>query len=122
MEQRLSGGDQSLNAPISESGEEDWQGLLADERPNPEDVVIGMRDGRTRSRWLAEALAELSPRERTIINERRLREQGATLEALGQELGVSKERVRQLEHRALGKLRQCLMRRVDVTADLVQDF
>ena len=117
MEMRLSASDQSLNAPISESGEDDWQEFLADNRPNPEDVVIGMRDGQTRSRWLAEALGELSDRERTIIHQRRLREDGATLEELGRELGVSKERVRQLEHRALSKLRVSMLRRVETSGD-----
>ena len=121
MEMRLSASDQSLNAPISESGEDDWQEFLADGRPNPEDVVIGMRDGETRSRWLAEALGELSARERTIINQRRLREDGATLEELGRELGVSKERVRQLEHRAMSKLRVSMLRRVETCGDLFTD-
>ena len=121
MEMRLSASDQSLNAPISESGEDDWQEFLADNRPNPEDVVIGMRDGQTRSRWLAEALGELSDRERTIIHQRRLREDGATLEELGRELGVSKERVRQLEHRALSKLRVSMLRRVETSGDLFAD-
>lgn len=83
MEMRLSGADQSLNAPISDSGEDDWQDFLADQRPSPEEVVIGMRDSTTRSKWLAEALGELSPRERTIIAQRRLRDDGATLEELG---------------------------------------
>ena len=118
MEMRLSASDQSLNAPISDSGEDDWQDFLADSRPSPEDVVIGMRDGETRSRWLAEALGELSPRERTIINQRRLSEDGATLEELGRKLGVSKERVRQLEHRALAKLRESILRRVESPSDL----
>lgn len=121
MEMRLLASDQSLNAPISDSGEDDWQDFLADSRPSPEDVVIGMRDGETRSRWLAEALGELTPRERTIINQRRLSEEGATLEQLGHELGVSKERVRQLEHRALVKLRESIMRRVETSADLFVD-
>jgi RNA polymerase sigma-32 factor len=80
--------------------------------------VIGLRDSTTRSRWLAEALGELSPRERTIIAERRLRDDGATLEELGRELGVSKERVRQLEHRALLKLRDSMMRRIEQQSDL----
>jgi RNA polymerase sigma-32 factor len=120
MEMRLGAADQSLNAPVSESSEDDWQDFLADARPSPEDVVIGLRDSDTRSRWLGEALGELSPRERTIIHERRLREDGATLEELGRELGVSKERVRQLEHRALLKLRESMRRRVDLTTDLFQ--
>jgi DNA-directed RNA polymerase sigma subunit (sigma70/sigma32) len=55
---------------------------------------------------LAEALGELSPRERVIIRQRRLREDGATLEELGRELGISKERVRQLEQRALRRLQK----------------
>ena len=118
MEMRLAASDQSLNAPISDGSEDNWQDFLSDDRPNPEDVVIGMRDGETRSRWLAEALQGLSPREQTIIRERRLRDEGATLEQLGQQLGVSKERVRQLEHRALMKLRASMARRVDRTDEL----
>jgi RNA polymerase sigma-32 factor len=118
MEMRLAGSDQSLNTPIGEAGEDDWQDLLADQRPSPEEVVIAMRDQAIRARWLAEALGELSPREQTIIRERRLAEDGATLEQLGRELGVSKERVRQLEHRALGKLRESMRRRVERASDL----
>ena len=118
MEARLSGADQSLNAPVGEEGEEEWQNNLADTRPGPEEVVIGLRDAATRSRWLNEALSELTQRERTIIDQRRLREEGATLEDLGRELGVSKERVRQLEHRALQKLKQSMLRRAG-TADRI---
>ncbi len=118
MDMRLGAADQSLNAPLG-TGEEDWQDLLADGRPSPEDVVIGLHDGATRSRWLSEALGELNPRERRIINDRRLREVGATLEELGRALGVSKERVRQLEHRAMLKLRQSMCRRTDRPADLL---
>jgi RNA polymerase sigma-32 factor len=113
MEMRLSAADQSLNAPVGEGGDAAWQEFLPDQRPSPEEVVIGMRDGRTRSRWLAEALGELSPRERRIISERRLREEGATLEELGRELGISKERVRQLESRAMSKLRETMRRKVE---------
>ena len=116
MEMRLSGNDQSLNAPLLEDGEDQRQDFIADHRPSPEDVVIGLRDGHTRSRWLAEAIGELSPREQIIIRHRRLRDEGATLEELGRALGVSKERVRQLEHRALSKLRASMARRVQ-TAD-----
>jgi RNA polymerase sigma-32 factor len=112
MEMRLASNDQSLNATVADQSEDEWQDFLADQRPSPEEVVIGMRDARTRSKWLAEALGELTPRERTIISARRLQDQGATLEELGRELGVSKERVRQLEHRALLKLRASMQKRV----------
>jgi RNA polymerase sigma-32 factor len=112
MEMRLMGGDQSLNATIGPLGEDAWQDFLADERPNPEDTVGGSHDRRKRSRWLASYLAEPSEREKTIIRERRLREDGRTLEELGARLGISKERVRQIEHRALQKLKAALLRRV----------
>lgn len=118
MEQRMSGADQSLNAPMATEGENSWQEFLADERPSPEEVVIGMRDARARSRWLAEAIGALTPREQTIIRQRRLREEGATLEELGRALGVSKERVRQIEQRALGKLRATLSKHVAAPQDL----
>jgi RNA polymerase sigma-32 factor len=119
MEQRLAAADQSLNAPIGDDGTDEWQDSLADQRPSPESVVIGARDAATRSRWLAEAIGALSPRERTIIHRRRLSDAGATLEELGRQLGVSKERVRQLEHRALGKLRDSMLRHVAVPDDLM---
>ena len=111
MDQRLSGGDQSLSSPVAEGSGEERANFIADPRPDPEDVVIGMRDAATRSRWLAEAIGELSDRERIIIAQRRLREHGATLEQLGSELGVSKERIRQLESRALNKLKASMLRR-----------
>ena len=108
MEQRLSGADISLNAAVNSESENEAQDFLADERPNPEQVVIELHDKEVLSRWLAEALNELSARERLIILKRRLNEEGATLEQLGRILGVSKERVRQLEHRALKKLQKTL--------------
>lgn len=118
MEQRLGGGDQSLNSPLAAESDADWQDLLPDTRPSPEEVVIGMRDSQTRSAWLAQALAELSPRERRIIAERRLSEDGITLEQLGRDLGVSKERVRQLEHRAMVKLRDSITRHIASPTEL----
>ncbi|MEQ8252363.1 RNA polymerase factor sigma-32 [Oceanibaculum nanhaiense] len=112
MEMRLGSADQSLNATIGEAGEDSWQDFLSDERPSPELAVTGLRDAASRSRWLAEALSDLSPRERVIIERRRLVDEGATLEELGRELGVSKERIRQLESRAMNKLRVSMMRNV----------
>ena len=119
MENRMSGSDQSLNAAIAESSEDSWQDFLADTRPNPEAIVRTLRDTEVRSEWLDHALSELSPREQIIIKRRRLREQGATLEELGRELGVSKERVRQLEHRALTKMRKTITRNIETPDDLL---
>jgi RNA polymerase sigma-32 factor len=118
MDLRLGGGDQSLNAPVGIDGRGDWQDLLPDSRPNPEQVTVVMRDDERRSRWLAEAMGELSARERAIIRERRLTEDGTTLQQLGLELGISKERVRQLEHRAMRKLREAIGRRASNAEDL----
>lgn len=119
MEGRLSASDQSLNARIGEDGEADWQTLLPDEGPNPEDVVIGMKDAQARSKWLNDAMRQLSDREQKIIKERHLTYETVTLEELGKDLGVSKERVRQLEQRAMTKLRDTLHKQVgNDTSDL----
>ena len=119
MEQRLSGSDGSLNAAVSQESESEAQDFLADDRPNPEQVVIELHDGEVLSRWLNDALSELSPRERLIIMKRRLQDDGATLEQLGGVLGVSKERVRQLEHRALKKLKKSLEEQSESPLDLL---
>ena len=112
MEARMNGGDQSLNAPIGEEGDNEWQDLLADKTSNPEEVVMGMKDNATRSTWLNQALGELSDRERTIIEERRMNDDVVTLEDLGKQLGISKERVRQLEQRAMEKLKSSILIKV----------
>jgi len=118
----LARSDQSLNAGVGEAGEDEWQDFLVDERPSPEDIVVQMRDNETRSRWLADALKELTAREQTIIKERRLRDDVVTLEALGVELGISKERVRQIEHKALQKLRVSIEKQVESPADALADL
>lgn len=118
MEGRLSGGDQSLNAKIGETGEDDWQSFLSDEGPNPEDIATALKDSQTRSKWLKSALSELSDREQKIIQDRHLQYETVTLEALGKELGVSKERVRQLEQRAMSKLKSSMGKLVKEKSDL----
>ena len=112
MDARLSGADASLNAPIATDGNgtSQRQDFLVCERPLPDEIVSETIDDERRSRWLESALATLNARELKIIRERRLREEGATLEALGSTLGISKERVRQIEGRALEKLRVALVR------------
>lgn len=119
MEIRFAGADQSLNAPLRDTSDDELQDFMPDSAPNPEDVVIGLRDTQTRSRWLAEAIGDLSPREQQIIRQRRLGDEGVTLESLGKEFGISKERVRQLEQRAMIKLRTSIMRRVENRGDLL---
>jgi RNA polymerase sigma-32 factor len=119
MEARLSRADQSLNSPTSEDGDTEWQDLLPDLRPDPEDAAVADDETRWRSKWLAAALAELSPRERLIVRQRHCDDIGAPLEAIGKGLGLSKERVRQIEKRALEKLRASLLRHPDVRTALL---
>lgn len=114
MEARMNSGDASLNAPVNEDGTGERQDFLVDKAPTPEDVVIGMRDGKTRSLWLNSALESLSDRERTIIKSRQMALQPVTLEDLGKEFGISKERVRQLEQKALDKLKVSILDQVTV--------
>lgn len=82
--------------------------LLADERATPDEEYMDSHDSAQRSAWLHDAIGTLNDRERYIIEERRLSESGSTLEALGRTLGISKERVRQIESVALNKLRNAL--------------
>jgi len=114
MEARMSGADLSLNAPSFESeGDSSTERLdhLADVAPLPDEVVGEAIDGDRRTEWLRQALKVLSERELGIIRERRLSDEAATLEAIGGKLGISKERVRQIENRALEKLRKALLER-----------
>jgi len=108
MASRLSASDSSLNAPLASDGDMERQDLLEDFGPSPEEATIEMRDPETYKNWVSKALASLDERERFIIKERRLSEEKATLGALGKSLGISKERVRQLEERAIGKLKTSL--------------
>jgi len=111
IDARLSARDCSVNEPFGENGDGEWQDLIADDRASPEEQATADLDARTRSRWLAAAMCELPGREQIIIRKRHLAENGATLEDLSHELGVSKERVRQLEKRALGRLQAILVDR-----------
>jgi RNA polymerase sigma-32 factor len=111
MDNRLSGHDVSLHAPVGQEdeGSANWQDFLEDDSPTPEEDVMERFDGALRHDQLQTAMRELDARERTIIKARHLREDGATLEELGVKLHVSKERVRQLESRALAKLKKAML-------------
>ncbi len=114
MAARLAGPDTSLNAPLSEQepgGASDRMDFLVDDKPLPDEAVENAIDGDRRVRWLRQALSVLSDREIRIIRERRLQDDASTLESLGANLGISKERVRQIENRALEKLKRALLER-----------
>lgn len=112
MAARLSAPDRSLNAPLTEEGDGEWQDMLADDAADPESEVMDSHDSVARSTLVRDAMRDLSDRERLIIRERKLEEEAVTLEALGERLGISKERVRQIEGNALEKLRRALIARV----------
>ncbi|MBO0346706.1 RNA polymerase factor sigma-32 [Roseibium limicola] len=111
MNARLSGPDTSLNAPVvsGDEGGSDRQDFLVSDAPLPDEVVARSIDDERRHNWLKSALKVLSERELEIVRQRRLSEEGATLETLGNRLGISKERVRQIESRAMEKLKVALL-------------
>ncbi|CUH61691.1 RNA polymerase factor sigma-32 [Thalassobacter stenotrophicus] len=109
MEGRLSGSDFSLNATQSSEDEgREWIDALEDDGAQAAETVEHRHDTDTLREWLLCALNALNERERFIVRERKLRDAPRTLESLGQELKLSKERVRQLEAAAFTKMRKSL--------------
>ncbi len=108
MEAHLAGPDRSLNMSIGSEDGEEMMNFLADDRPTPEETVADILDGETRSQWLREALETLTPREKDIIRHRFLDDGRTTLAEIGESYGVTKERIRQIEGRALAKLKAVL--------------
>ena len=110
MNRRL-GSDRSLNAPVGEEGDSQWQDHLADDRANQETAVADAEERRQRLDFLKLGLDALNDRERAIIVGRRLRPEPLTLEELGDRFQVSRERIRQLEVSAFEKVRKAVMAR-----------
>jgi RNA polymerase sigma-32 factor len=108
MNRRLTGPDASLNAPLRSESESEWQDWLADDTVDQETRLADREERGDRHEALALALDTLSERERDIIQERRLKDEPATLEELSQKYGVSRERVRQIEVRAFEKLQAAM--------------
>ncbi len=106
MNRRLAAQDHSLNAPLREEGEDQFQDRLVDENDDQETVLVRSDELAHRRRLLADAMTKLSERERDILVERRLQDAPATLEDLSQRFGISRERVRQIEFRAFGKIKK----------------
>ncbi|CUH78677.1 RNA polymerase factor sigma-32 [Tropicibacter naphthalenivorans] len=109
MEGRLSGSDYSLNATQSVEDEgREWIDTLEDDNAQASEIVEDDHDRAQLRDWLVAAMGSLNERERFIVRERKLRDEARTLESLGTELGLSKERVRQLEAAAFTKMRKAL--------------
>jgi len=109
MNRRMSGTDGSLNETVLEDGEMEWLDRLVDERPSQETVLAETDEMTQRRKLLGEAMARLNAREREILVERRLRDEPLTLEDLSRRFHVSRERIRQLEVRAVDKLRRGML-------------
>jgi RNA polymerase sigma-32 factor len=112
MESHFSRPDQSLNATIGESDSNEFVDLLSDDSPTPEAIVGDLIDSETRSKWIADAMEHLTQREREVITRRFLKEDKITLAEIGETFGVTKERIRQIEGKALSKLREALQDKV----------
>ena len=109
MESRLSGGDLHLNQKVDNETENDLMSLLADGRQNPEETYEDFNDKNIKKDFINKAIDTLNDREKTIIRLRKFRERSITLDELGQKLKISKERVRQIETKALEKLKRALL-------------
>jgi len=111
MNRRMAmGGDTSLNVPMREDGEGQWQDWLADDAPLQDSIVAEQQEKDVRHDMLVSAMDDLNDREKHILTERRLTDDPQTLEELSQVYGVSRERVRQIEVRAFEKLQKAMMR------------
>ena len=109
MESRLTGGDLHLNQKVDNETENDLMSLLSDERMNPEEAYEDFNDNNVKKNYINIAIDKLNEREKTIIKLRKLKEKSITLDELGKKLRISKERVRQIETKALEKLKKALL-------------
>ena len=109
MESRLAGGDLHLNQTVDSENENDLMSLLADDRQNPEETFEDFNDKNIKKDFINRAIDTLNEREKTIICLRKFREKSITLDELGQKLKISKERVRQIETKALEKLKKSIL-------------
>jgi RNA polymerase sigma-32 factor len=107
MEQRLGHSDLSIDAPVHEDeGSATYGDFLTGEGPSVEKNVADLELRRVFLEKVREFAATLSERDRMIIEERMLAEEPKTLQEMGDELGITRERVRQLEARVVTRLRE----------------
>ena len=116
MNRRLGAPDHSLNAAIRQDSDGEWQDWLVDETVSHDTTYMDHEELSGRSVLLHGAFESLSERERQIVTARRLREAPPTLDDLSQQYGISRERVRQIEMRAIQKLQKAMKARVRATA------
>ncbi|MFN7055437.1 RNA polymerase sigma factor RpoH [Hyphomonas sp.] len=110
MNGRMSGSDASLNVPMGQDGDMEWQDWLADDEPGTAETYANRQELDARMELLTQAMSELSEREQHILTERRLIDEPKTLEELSEQYNVSRERIRQIEVRAFEKLQKTMKR------------
>ena len=108
MNRRLSAPDHSLNAPLRDDSDGEWQDWLVDDSESQEHMLAEKEELNNRRQLLADAMESLNERERHILTERRLKDGPTTLEQLSQVYSISRERVRQIEVRAFEKLQKAM--------------
>lgn len=113
---RLTYRDQSLDTPLAEDSEASFMDLLADSRSNPEDHVMERERTSLVTDQVHQAIAALSDREQDIVRQRLMAERPQTLEDLGRQYNISKERIRQIENNVKTKLRKALEGEMDAMA------
>jgi len=110
MHERLGARDLSLQTPVTEDGDVDWQDQLTDAGAGPESMVADREEFDHRHTMLRRAMQDaLTPRQREILTARRLSEEPKTLEELASVYGVSRERVRQIENQAFAKVQRNML-------------
>jgi RNA polymerase sigma-32 factor len=109
MESRLVGGDISFNQTMGDGEGNELMEMLQDESANPEELVENYHDNKIKTNWVMKAIETLTDREKIIIKARKLKYKSITLDELGKKLQISKERVRQIETKALSKLKKTIL-------------
>ncbi|HQG33131.1 MAG TPA: sigma-70 family RNA polymerase sigma factor, partial [Deltaproteobacteria bacterium] len=110
---RLTYRDQSLDTPLAEDSDASFMDLLADGGSNPEDRVMENEREKYVKGQIEQALSNLSDREQEIARQRLMAEHPQTLEDLGRQYNISKERIRQIENNVKTKLRKALEGEMD---------
>ena len=110
LQTRLKMGDQSLNKTITEDNASvELISLLKDDSPTQDDIFQNLNDTQLKQKWIFQSINALNEREQFIINSRQLNEKPKTLDEIGKQLKISKERVRQIESSSLKKLRKNIL-------------
>ena len=106
MEGRMFSGDQSLNVKLGKEAETEWQEMIADDRDTQDIIFENKNEHIHRKKLFNEALHILNAREKEIIKLRRLKDKPKKLEELSKQFKISRERVRQIEEKAIEKIKK----------------